>query len=220
MHRIILVILAIIFLIALFFMASGVASTRPAYETYKKSIEEMIFDPVYIPRPLDHPDLKIPYVETYVPPTPPPTPKPKPPKPKPTAKPKPAPVVRVVKSVRFSWPVRGCFSQRFSKYHPAIDIACNAGAKVRASAAGKVIFAGWRSNGGGYQVWISHGKSFYTTYNHLSSILTRTGKWVGKGSIIGRVGSTGRSTGPHLHFEIWRGRIWSGGYRVNPLAYL
>jgi murein DD-endopeptidase MepM/ murein hydrolase activator NlpD len=83
-----------------------------------------------------------------------------------------------------------------------------------------VIFAGWKNNGGGYQVWISHGSNLYTTYNHMSSITVGRGQSVGRGQQVGRVGMTGNATGPHCHFEVWRGPIWNGGTRVNPLLYL
>ena len=73
----------------------------------------------------------------------------------------------------FLWPVVGggnYISQYFHYGHYAIDIAADYGSKVRAAAAGTVIFAGWKSNGGGYQVWIAHGSGLYTTYNHMSAI--------------------------------------------------
>ena len=121
----------------------------------------------------------------------------------------------------FGWPVAGGYiSQYFSYGHPAIDIAADYGTGVKAAAAGTVTFAGWKSNGGGYQIWIAHGSGLYTTYNHLSSVAVSAGAHVGRGSFIGRVGASGWATGPHLHFEVWRGPIWAGGTRVNPLAYL
>jgi len=110
-------------------------------------------------------------------------------------------------------------SRGFRYGHYGVDIAADYGTSVLAAVAGKVTFTGWRSGGGGYQIWISHGNGVYTTYNHLSSITTNTGAYVAKGERIGRVGSSGNSTGPHLHFEVWRGSIWDGGYRVNPLKY-
>jgi murein DD-endopeptidase MepM/ murein hydrolase activator NlpD len=119
------------------------------------------------------------------------------------------------------WPVAGgSISQYFHYGHYAIDIQAPYGTAVYAADDGKVIFSGWKSNGGGYQVWISHGGNVYTTYNHMSSLSVNSGAYVGRGQRIGRVGSTGYATGPHLHFEVWIGPIWNGGYRVNPLKYL
>jgi murein DD-endopeptidase MepM/ murein hydrolase activator NlpD len=121
----------------------------------------------------------------------------------------------------FAWPVAGGYISQYYHYgHYAIDIAADRGTTVKAAAAGVVTFAGWKSNGGGYQVWISHGSNLYTTYNHMSSITVGRGQHVSRGQQVGRVGSTGNATGPHLHFEVWKGPIWAGGTRVNPLAYL
>jgi murein DD-endopeptidase MepM/ murein hydrolase activator NlpD len=121
----------------------------------------------------------------------------------------------------FAWPVAGGYiSQSFHYSHPALDIAADYGTPVKAAAAGTVIFAGWKNNGGGYQVWIAHGGGLYTTYNHMSAVAVSVGERVGRAEFIGRIGASGWATGPHLHFEVWRGEIWSGGYRVNPLAYL
>lgn len=122
-----------------------------------------------------------------------------------------------------AWPVVGggnYISQYYRSGHYGLDIAATYGSRVRAAAAGRVIFAGWKSNGGGYQVWIAHGSGLYTTYNHMSGVSVGRGQYVGKGQQVGRIGCTGMCTGPHLHFEVWRGEIWSGGRRVNPLSYL
>ena len=146
------------------------------------------------------------------------------PTPKPVAKPKPRAVASGPTRYNggsFAWPVPGGKISQYFKYgHYGLDIAADHGTTVRAVAGGKVIFAGWKSNGGGYQVWISHGSNLYTTYNHMSSITVGTGQSVGRGQQVGRVGSSGYATGPHLHFEVWKGRIWDGGRRVNPLGYL
>jgi murein DD-endopeptidase MepM/ murein hydrolase activator NlpD len=82
-----------------------------------------------------------------------------------------------------------------------------------------VVFAGWKSNGGGYQVWIAHGSGLYTTYSHMSAVTVSAGAGVSAGTQVGRVGQSGRATGPHLHFEVWVGGVWNGGQRVNPLKY-
>jgi murein DD-endopeptidase MepM/ murein hydrolase activator NlpD len=122
----------------------------------------------------------------------------------------------------FIWPVVGggnYISQYFHYGHYAIDIAADYGSTVRAAAAGIVTFAGWKNNGGGYQVWIAHGSGLYTTYNHMSAITVGIGQHVARGTQVGRIGMTGDATGPHCHFEVWRGPVWDGGTRVNPLAY-
>ncbi len=120
-----------------------------------------------------------------------------------------------------SWPVAGGYiSQYFHYGHYGLDIAADPGVRVKAAAGGTVIFAGWKSNGGGYQVWIAHGSGLYTTYNHMMSVSVGRGQSVSRGQQVGRIGSSGYATGPHLHFEVWRGMIWDGGTRVNPLSYL
>jgi murein DD-endopeptidase MepM/ murein hydrolase activator NlpD len=123
---------------------------------------------------------------------------------------------------KFVWPVVGgdnYVSQYFHYGHYAIDIAADHGSTVRAATGGTVTFAGWKSNGGGYQVWISHGSGLFTTYNHMSSITVGVGQKVERGEQVGRVGQSGRATGPHLHFEVWRGAVWDGGQRINPMGY-
>jgi murein DD-endopeptidase MepM/ murein hydrolase activator NlpD len=124
---------------------------------------------------------------------------------------------------KMSWPVIGghnFISQYFHAGHYAIDIAADYGTKVAAAASGTVIFAGWKANGGGYQVWMAHGSGIFTTYNHMSAITVGIGQDVARGQQVGRIGQTGNATGPHLHFEVWRGPVWDGGTRVNPLGYL
>ncbi|HEX7473717.1 MAG TPA: M23 family metallopeptidase [Candidatus Limnocylindrales bacterium] len=122
----------------------------------------------------------------------------------------------------FAWPVPGGFiSQYFHYGHPALDIAAPYGSRIVAAASGTVVFAGWKDNMGGYQVWISHGSGLYTGYYHMSAITVSVGERVGRSDQIGRVGQSGVATGPHCHFEVWRGFPWQGSsYRVNPLAYL
>ena len=101
---------------------------------------------------------------------------------------------------KFLWPVVGggnYISQYFHYGHYAIDIAADYGSTVRAAAAGTVTFAGWKNNGGGYQVWIAHGSNLYTTYNHMSAITVGRGQHVGRGQQVGRIGQSGNATGPH-----------------------
>lgn len=97
------------------------------------------------------------------------------------------------------------------EFHQAIDIVAPWGTEVKAAARGKVIFAEWKG-AYGLMVRINDGHGYYTVYGHLSHILVKKGQWVEKGDIIGRIGSSGRSTGPHLHFE-----VWLDGKTVNPL---
>ena len=93
------------------------------------------------------------------------------------------------------------FTGRYA-FHPGIDFAGPWGSAVHATAPGTVVFAG---NKGGYgnMVEIDHGYGIHTRYGHLSAISVRVGSRLGKGASLGRVGSTGRSTGPHVHYEVW-----------------
>ena len=93
------------------------------------------------------------------------------------------------------------FTGRYA-FHPGIDLAGPRGAMVRATAPGTVVFAGYRG-GYGNMVEVDHGFGLHTRYGHLSKITVRPGAKIAKGTAIGRVGSTGRSTGPHVHYEVW-----------------
>lgn len=95
--------------------------------------------------------------------------------------------------------------------HLAIDIGSSTGEPIVASDAGVIMFAGWSSGGYGYTVAIDHGNGYQTLYGHLSSVNVSCGQSVRQGQLIGLGGSTGNSTGPHLHFEV---RL-NGGF-VNP----
>jgi murein DD-endopeptidase MepM/ murein hydrolase activator NlpD len=110
-------------------------------------------------------------------------------------------------------PVRGTITNRFSAGHPAIDIAAPLGTSVRAIAAGTVIDAGWRNNGGGNVVVIRHPDGMVSTYNHNRGVTVRRGQLVEAGQQIAWVGATGLATGPHLDL-----RIEMGGSLVNPLV--
>lgn len=101
-----------------------------------------------------------------------------------------------------------------SKFHEGLDIAADEGKSIRASADGTVVYASYMS-GYGNAVIINHGRNLSTLYGHSSRILVKEGQKVKKGDVIAKVGSTGRSTGPHLHFEI---RV--GGQAVDPQKYL
>lgn len=93
------------------------------------------------------------------------------------------------------------FSGTGYDYHPGIDIGNDYGAPVYAGATGYVEYAGWYSGYGRY-VKISHGYGYETAYGHMSSIEVSSGQYVEKGDVIGYVGSSGYSTGPHLHYEV------------------
>lgn len=99
--------------------------------------------------------------------------------------------------------------------HSGIDIAGNEGEAVYASDAGVIVYAGWNDWGYGNMIIIDHGNGFQTLYAHLSALNVVCSQSVGQGDVIGAIGSTGRSSGPHLHFEI----IYSTG-KVNPWNYL
>ena len=105
-------------------------------------------------------------------------------------------------SGNFRWPTQGWLSQGFHLGHRAIDIAAPLGSPVRAADRGVVIRAGWNNQGYGNLVIIDHQIDYVTLYGHLSEIYVTDGQIVGAGDLIGAVGSTGNSTGPHLHFEI------------------
>ncbi len=115
----------------------------------------------------------------------------------------------------FIWPVRGIISQPWSLQHQALDIAATQGDLVVAADTGRVRWAGWDTTGYGWLVIVDHGNGYRTYYAHLQTIWVSTGERVVKGEPIGAVGSTGHSTGPHLHFE-----IRDYGVRVNPISLL
>jgi len=115
----------------------------------------------------------------------------------------------------FQWPVLGYITQGYWYGHRAIDIGVPEGTAVRAADAGFISFAGWTDVGYGYLVVIDHANGFATYYAHLSNIYVTAGQAVERGQVIAASGNTGRSTGPHLHFE-----IRYNGIQQNPRAYL
>lgn len=116
------------------------------------------------------------------------------------------------------WPLRGrinsYYGSRWGSFHTGIDIAGDTGDPYVAAAAGTVVAAGW-DGGYGRMILIDHGNGVMTRYAHSSKLLVSVGQQVSKGQTIGLVGSTGNTTGPHLHFE-----VISNGTALNPLNYL
>jgi murein DD-endopeptidase MepM/ murein hydrolase activator NlpD len=122
------------------------------------------------------------------------------------------------------WPVDGHVTSPFGErdhprsgeptFHTGIDIAAEPGSPVRATADGIVSFSGW-SGAGGNLAAIEHGFGFSTYYAHNKMVIVKVGQKVRRGEIIGYVGSTGNSTGPHLHYEVTR-----EGKVINPLKYI
>ncbi|HSP55049.1 MAG TPA: M23 family metallopeptidase [Dehalococcoidia bacterium] len=136
--------------------------------------------------------------------------------------PVPAPASQHVPSSGYIWPFYGNITTYFGEprgnsYHKGIDIdGFNAyGAPIGAAASGTVIVAAWDDWGLGYHVQVQHDDGSVTVYGHLSEIWVTPGQWVNQGDAVGALGSTGYSTGPHLHFE-----IHVGGVPVDLLAYL
>lgn len=123
------------------------------------------------------------------------------------------------------WPVASTgsyVSHGFSSSHPAEDIAAAAGTRIVPMRSGTVVFAGWKNNCGGYQVWVSHGNGLYSAYYHMRSESSWRGEVVtAQRTTLGRVGMTGCATGPHLHVEVWHGYPWArGSFRIRPWAYI
>ncbi|MDE6182688.1 MAG: peptidoglycan DD-metalloendopeptidase family protein, partial [Eubacteriales bacterium] len=119
----------------------------------------------------------------------------------------------------FIYPIVGArltsgFGPRWGTMHYGIDLACASGTPIKASDGGTVVFSGW-GNGYGNMIKIDHGNGFYTLYGHNSKNIVSVGQKVAQGEVIGYVGSTGNSTGNHLHFEVIK-----NGVKQNPLNYL
>ena len=119
------------------------------------------------------------------------------------------------------WPTNGFISSGYglrwngAEFHQGIDIAAEMGTPIVATADGVVTIAGWNAGGYGNMVDIDHGSGVSTRYGHASAVVVTPGQRVRRGQIIAYVGSTGHSTGPHLHYEV---RL--SGQPVNPTSYL
>lgn len=115
----------------------------------------------------------------------------------------------------FGWPVSGVVTQKFWTFHQGVDIGAPLGTPLSAADSGFVIFAGWDTTGFGKMIIIDHGNGYSTLYGHLDRFAVQAGDSVKKGQLIGRVGSTGRSTGPHVDFRIRQNGVWR-----NPFGFL
>ena len=125
------------------------------------------------------------------------------------------PTARIGLSRPIAAPVRDVFGPRGARFHTGVDFPAPSGTPVAAAGTGRVMFAGWHAGGYGYVVSILHGWGVRTLYAHLSRVDVRVGQRVAAGAQIGLVGSTGHSTGPHLHFEV---RL--RGAAIDPLTAL
>jgi len=118
------------------------------------------------------------------------------------------------------WPTTGVFTSgfgwRWGRMHRGIDLANNVGTPIKAARTGRVTFSGWHDGGFGYLVTLQHPDGSRTLYAHNSRLMVRVGQDVRQGTVIALMGSTGRSTGPHLHFEIHP----PGAGAVDPLPKL
>ena len=134
-------------------------------------------------------------------------------------------LLQVLQSVPLGMPHNGPISSRFgnrsnpftgkgSEFHGGLDLKGSTGQPIRVTAKGKVHFAGVQS-GYGNVVMVDHAHGYSTVYAHLSKISVKAGQHVEAGSVIGQLGSTGRSTGPHLHYE-----VQSKGQRIDPEQFL
>ena len=118
-------------------------------------------------------------------------------------------------STNFIWPTTGMITQYPTWYHMAFDIANNSLPPIIAADTGTVIFAGCINWGYGCHVVVDHGNGYSTLYGHMSTLSVSAGQAVNQGQQVGNMGSTGRSTGAHLHFE-----IRAGGSLLNPQDFL
>lgn len=127
-----------------------------------------------------------------------------------------SPVFTAPYGAQFIWPASGSLTQYFAWYHPGTDIANRSAPGIAASDGGVVLVAGWPDGMGyGNRVVLDHGNGYTSMYAHLSNVYVSVGQTISRGQLIGQMGSTGRSTGTHLHLE-----IHYKGVPINPLAIL
>lgn len=110
-----------------------------------------------------------------------------------------------------------CYGQRWGTLHAGVDLAEPAGTPIHAVATGIVVNAGWAFTGYGISVVIDHGNGYLTHYAHQSRTAVSVGAKVTAGQTIGYEGSTGDSTGPHLHFEVHQGQLWN---QIDPAPFM
>jgi len=129
-----------------------------------------------------------------------------------------APIPGVKGEGNFMWPTNGMITQKYYWYHQAVDIANHSNPPIVAAQGGTVVTAGWNGGGYGNYVIINHGNGYETLYGHMlnNSVIVKAGDRVSQGQKLGLMGSTGRSTGTHLHFEV---RAPAGG-KLDPLSVL
>lgn len=125
-----------------------------------------------------------------------------------------AQVTPMTGSGQFLWPTQGVLSQTPVSYHMAVDIANPTMPAIMSADAGKVILVEKQRFGYGWHVIVDHENGYSTLYAHMSDIYVSVGQKVSKGSVLGKMGSTGRSSGTHLHFEIMK-----NGVKLNPLGF-
>ena len=123
--------------------------------------------------------------------------------------------IDLIKPVQSGYTITSRFGSRSSGMHTGLDIAAPSGTPIYAAASGTVIASGWSNTGYGYYIIISHENGVQTLYGHCSALYVSQGQYVSQGDHIAAVGTTGNSTGNHLHLEI---RV--NGARVNPQYYL
>ncbi|UCF04529.1 MAG: M23 family metallopeptidase [bacterium] len=129
---------------------------------------------------------------------------------------------QILRSIPSFWPVHGHITRKFDisggekdpEYHPGIDISVPLGTPIRAAAAGSVTETGW-DDVYGYYVQIDHGYGIKTLYGHSERLVVIRGERIGRGQTLGYTGSTGKSTAPHLHFEVTQNNV-----HMDPLKYL
>jgi len=130
---------------------------------------------------------------------------------------KDAPVTTSKTGRRLSWPSQGVvtsnYGWRWLRMHNGMDVAGPIGTPIKAAKEGRVVYSGWMG-GYGYAIDLDHGNGVRTRYAHCSSLKVRTGEYVGRGQVIAAMGSTGHSTGSHLHFE-----VHVNGQPIDPRAY-